>query len=36
MAQLPVKAAYYGGGLDGVSLLGLQALLRWRRLRLHH
>jgi hypothetical protein len=25
-----------GGGLDGLSLFGLAALLRWRRLRLHH
>jgi Subtilase family len=38
-AELQVTAAPAGGGggaLDGVSLLGLAALLRWRRLRLHH
>ena len=37
-AELQVTAASSGGGgaLDGVALLGLAALLRWRRLRLHH
>ncbi len=37
-AQLQVTAPPSGGGgsLDGRALLGLAALLRWRRLRRHH